>query len=363
MKYCVIFILIFFQGISVQAQAYKLRPLADTVGFAHTKQQMDSIVKRMPHFLIDSLRRTKEDNKIAYKPVYPKVVISPHDDYAYASSLYPLALAELAGSTVIIIGVAHKARKMGIERKLIFDSYSHWKGPYGAVKVSAMREDIVHLLPTGSFEVNDSLQKVEHSVEAMIPFLQYFNPKVEILSILVPAMPYSCMDTLAGYLAKAMQRVFSQRRQTWGRDVSIVISNDAVHYGDEGWGGRNFARYGADSVGYKKAVDFEQQLIQHCLSGVVTAQKIKYFTQQTVQEKDFREYEWTWCGRYSIPFGLFTALRLQELSSSKPLSGILKAYQTSLSNPHIEVDDLGLGVTAPFNIRHWVGYAVINYQD
>ena len=36
--------------------------------------------------------------------------------------------------------------------------------------------------------ISDTLQKVEHSVEAMIPFLQYFDKDISIISILVPAM-------------------------------------------------------------------------------------------------------------------------------------------------------------------------------
>lgn len=39
----------------------------------------------------------------------------------------------------------------------------------------------------------------------------------------------------------------------WGRDFCIVISTDAVHYGDKEWGGKNYAPYGTDSAGYAKA--------------------------------------------------------------------------------------------------------------
>ena len=46
------------------------------------------------------------------------------------------------------------------------------------------------VLPNNTYIVNDSLQKAEHSVESMLPFLQHYNPSIEIVSILVPYMYY-----------------------------------------------------------------------------------------------------------------------------------------------------------------------------
>jgi AmmeMemoRadiSam system protein B len=337
------------------AQEHKLRSLADTIGFAHTAVQMDSVMKRLVRmFPPEAMVSSRKDIK---------VMISPHDDYAYVSNLYPLALSRIKAPIVILIGVAHKARTMGIENKMIFDSYTHWKGPYREVKVASIREDIIAQLPKRSFEVNDSLQKAEHSVEAIIPFLQYYNPQVQIVSILVPAMPYQRMDTLSAYLAGALQKASVKNKLQWGRDIVMIISNDAVHYGDEGWNGRNFARYGADSAGYLQAGEFEQKLMRECLEEKMDKEKIRKFTQYTVKEEDFREYQWTWCGRYSVPFGLLTAIHWQKALSSSPIKGTLLGYGNSLNTIHIPVEDLGLGVTAPFTIRHWVAYAVIGYSD
>jgi AmmeMemoRadiSam system protein B len=337
------------------AQEHKLRPLADTVGFAHTAVQMDSVMKRLTRMFPPEAKTSSGKNM--------KVMISPHDDYTYVSNLYPLALSGIKAPVVILIGVAHKAKTMGIENKMIFDSYTHWKGPYSEVKVASIREGIIAQLPKGSFEVNDSLQKAEHSVEAIIPFLQYYNPTVQIVSILVPAMSYQRMDTLSAYLGGALQKASVKNELRWGRDIVMVISNDAVHYGDEGWNGRNFARYGADSAGYLQAGEFERKLIRECLEEEMNKEKIRKFTQYTVKEEDFREYQWTWCGRYSVPFGLLTALHWQKTLSYSPIKGKLLGYSNSLHTIHVPVEDLGLGITAPCTIRHWVGYAVIGYGD
>ncbi|NTW53396.1 MAG: AmmeMemoRadiSam system protein B, partial [Chlorobaculum sp.] len=37
-------------------------------------------------------------------------------------------------------------------------------------------------------------------------------------------------------------------------------------------------------------------------------------------------------------------------------------YATSISQPHLKVDDLGMGQTAIATLRHWVGYPAIGFR-
>ena len=71
-----------------------LRPLADTVGFAHLDWQMDSLMARIE-------RQDKEKASYHYAGA-PKVVVCPHDDYTYVGSLYPAALQNLSARTIIL---------------------------------------------------------------------------------------------------------------------------------------------------------------------------------------------------------------------------------------------------------------------
>jgi AmmeMemoRadiSam system protein B len=353
-------LLLFITRFGLIAQV-KLRPLADTVGFCYTSEQMNTVMKRIEEaqsaLLTAKRKAAAVDNSTMFK-----TVISPHDDYTYCGYMYPLALENVKAKTVVLFGVAHKARNYNIENKLVFDSYSFWRGPYGPVKVSGLREEIISKLPVESFEVNDTLQKVEHSVEAEIPFLQYYNKNVEIISILVPPMNYVKINELATSLAKAIAEVLRQKKLKWGADVAFVISADAVHYGDEDWGGRNFAFYGADSSGYKKAVIHEKEIMTNCMNGILDTNKVKVFTEYTVKKEDHKEYKWTWCGRYSVPLGLQTSFYLaRELKLA--LNGKILGYSTSLENKPIYVNDLGtMGITAKANIRHWVGYPAIGFK-
>jgi AmmeMemoRadiSam system protein B len=332
-----------------------VRPLADTVGFAHLGWQMDSIMSR--------IGRSERQNAVAdvfHYEANPRVIISPHDDYSYVGSLYPAALQNIRAKTVIIFGVAHKAKQLNLENQVVFDSYDYWRGPYGNVKVSGIREEIIKHLPDHLFQVNDSMQRIEHSVEAIIPFLQYYNHDIQIVSILVPYMSYDRMLEIAGPLSVSIRKATIDKGLAWGKDFAFVISTDAVHYGDEDWGGKNYAIFGTDSSGYNKAVAHENEIID-MLSGDLDPQKIKAFCNFTVEENDFHEYKWTWCGRYSVPLGLLTAVMLNEATGDKPLVGSIIGYSNSINHPSIRVDDLGMGLTAPAGMRHWVGYAAIRY--
>jgi len=338
----------------VEKHHYTLRQPVDTVGFAQYHWQMDSVMTRINRLFGEELNAVQE------KEVAAKTVVSPHDDYAYVGWLYPAVLKHVKAKTVILIGVAHKARLLHLENRIIFDSYDYWKEPYGNVKVSSLREDIMKALPKDVYEVNDSMQKMEHSVEALIPFLQYYNRDFEIVSILVPYMSYDRMEEIAKPLSGAIFKAAESKGWQWGKDYAIAISTDAVHYGDEDWGGKNFAYYGTDSSGYWQARAHEKEIIE-TLTGEVTPEEVREFTRYTVKEDDYKSYKWTWCGRYSVPFGLLTSYYLNKMEIGQPLTGHFIGYANSIDHPHLPVADLSMGVTAPANMHHWVGYAGVVY--
>jgi AmmeMemoRadiSam system protein B len=333
----------------------------DTVGFAHTASQMDSILSRI------NKTNQQERQNIFYlhridSTMNWRLVICPHDDYSYAGEMYPYVLKNLRTPLVILFGVAHKAKLFKIEDKIVFDSFQCWQGPYGQISVSPLREELVAALPVEFYKTSDSLQQAEHSVEALLPFLQVYQPDIEIISILVPYMNFSRIEAISQALARAIKKISQEHQLIWGKDFAFAISNDAVHYGDEDWGGKNFAPFGADSAGYQSALDYEMNIISECLIDRLDPQGIQRFFEYTVSPKDYKEYSWTWCGRYSVPFGLLTAYNLQDLLSAEPLTGIMLCYSTSISHPPLEVKDLKMGITAQANIRHWVGYVSIGYR-
>jgi AmmeMemoRadiSam system protein B len=332
----------------IQNEELKNRQVVDTIGFAQYDWQMDSIISRL-----------SQENKSAHKW---RVAISPHDDYAYVGNLYPKVLSGIKAKTVILFGVAHKASSFNLENQIIFDSFDQWAAPYGNIKVSDLRNEIIAKLPDSLLVISDEMQSVEHSLEALIPFLQSAKSELEIIPVLVPYMSFEKMQQIAKHFTKALSGVMKRNKLIWGDDIAILISTDAVHYGDEDWGGNNYAPYGTDSLNIVEVKNIELEIINNCLVGEVSPVKIQKFIDYTVQEDDYKEYKWTWCGRYSVPFGLLTAYYLNDLSDNSILKGDFIGYATSIDYAKIEVNDLRMGTTAPANNHHFVGYAAIGYK-
>ena len=346
----IISILIVFESCIYNSQnkTLKIRNMVDTIGFAHLDWQMDSIMAR--------LNTSEKLDKVW------RVAITPHDDYAYVGNLYPEVLHGIKAKTIIFFGVAHKARNFNLENKIIFDSFDAWSAPYGNVMISDIRNELISKLPDSLFIIHDEMQSVEHSLEALVPFLQYYNREVEIIPILVPYMSFDKMQQIAGAFANNLSEIMKDKKLNWGKDVAIVISTDAVHYGDENWGGKNYAPYGTDSLGLIQARNHEMEIINNCLVDEITTDKIQKFIHYTVQDSDYKEYKWTWCGRYSVPFGLLAASELDKLSNGSGLNGTFIGYSNSIDHPVLKVDDLKMGTTAPANSHHWVGYAAVGYE-
>tara|TARA_R100001369_G_C3327003_1_gene170037 strand:+ start:11618 stop:12712 length:1095 start_codon:yes stop_codon:yes gene_type:complete len=334
---------------SVKTEA-KIRQLEDTIGFPQYKWQLDSILNRMD----------PEDKLISGE--ISKAVICPHDDYSYAAGLYKKTLASIKAKTIVLIGVAHRARNFDLKDKLIFGSYDEWKSANGTVKISPLRNELIKRIPKDSYIVHNEMIQLEHSLEAIVPFLQNSNPDVEIVPILIPYNSFNSLDLYSDQIAEALCGLMEVYNLEFGKDLAIVISSDAIHYGDEDWGSSNLAPFGTDSTGTAKAYKKDQQLIAKYLTQEISTKKIKNFNKETVNENNYMQYNWTWCGRYSIPFGLLMANKLNLKLNNIPLVGEKVDYRSSFLSKHIEVKDLGMGITANSSHRHWVGYAGIKYR-
>jgi AmmeMemoRadiSam system protein B len=342
------------------AQLSSIRTQKDTIGYATSPDQVEALVR-----LVDSLEAARyASNAAAFPPMTkgPMIgAICPHDDYLYAGRGYVHVMREVRAPRVILFGVSHTARRRGIQDKLVFDDFSAWKSAYGNCPVSSMREEIVAALPAGLVLVNDTIHSEEHSLEGFVPILQHYVPNVEIVPILVTRMNGGTFDAAADALAAAISNIMKEHDWRLGRDVAILISADCVHYGDEEWGGRNYAPFGSGEDGYEKGVAQDRDVIRSSLGGALSRDRIGIFREK-VENSDFQQpYKITWCGVYSIPFGLSVLDRLAERSGGKAPEGFMLVYGTSLRPRKLPLAHTGLGVTAIATLRHWVGYAAVGY--
>ncbi len=339
----------------------RVRQPVDTVGYTHSAEGIAQVVAHASEREGAALAESAAALGLA-EGQGVVAGISPHDDYAYAQQAYVHLYSHLHAKHVVLIGVAHKARNYPeTHGKLVFDSFDAWQGPHGDVPISPLRGPLLAGLGEGDALAHDELQSVEHSVEAMVPFLQHQRRDVEIVPILVPYMTFERITELADRLAALLAAAMKDSGLVLGEDVAILISSDSVHYGDQDWGGRSYADFGVDGAGYDRAVDRDRLLIKNHLEGELSIARQEALFHELVQE-DVQQYNITWCGRFSIPFGLALLYELSvELERPMP-SGVLLKYGTTLdpgcSDPGVE----GLDVTGPANLHHWVGFAALGYR-
>lgn len=336
--------------------AVQIRALTDTVGFSTNREQIQAVISLSEKLEYEALKKHPESHQnrrwIAG--------ICPHDDHLLAGRVYVHLFQNMNAKRYVIFGVAHQAANWGAQDSLIFDSFDYWRAPYAPLKIAKLREEIIALLPKADFVVNNAWQSEEHSVEGIVPFIQHYRRDAELVSILVPYMRWQRIEQLAQDLAGALAMIVEKYHWKLGEDIAFICSNDGDHYGDQDWGGRNLAPFGADEAGYLKATQQDSSLIRNNLTGELTAEKLQDFCQRVWGESDLKDYKIRWCGRFSIPFGLNTVRILMEKLNQPPLNGYLLRYDTSYNLGKLPIE-IGIGTTAPNNIHHWVGYAAIGY--
>lgn len=327
-----------------------VRGQLDTVGFVVTREQAEDVL---------AAARRAEAASLVKEPDGLLAAVCPHDDHLYAARVYVHVTEHISAPRVLLLGVFHKARLWDLHDRLVFDRFAAWHGPWGPVPVDGLRKELLAALPPGDVVVDNAMHCREHSLEAIVPFLQAHRRDVSIVPVLVPYMNWDRMEALAGDLAGALAAIM--RRHGWelGRDVAVVISSDAVHYGED----FEHAPFGVDGAAYRRAVARENELISGHIEGPLEAARLHGLLDRLVDPADVERYRIPWCGRFSVPFGLETVRRTAAaLGMAAPEAHLLR-YGTSLSEAELPVSEAtrraGLGYTAPSNFHHWVGYAAI----
>jgi AmmeMemoRadiSam system protein B len=344
-----------------------VREPVDTVGYATRPDQVELVAA-----LSDSLIAAGLAGGQGAYPAPDSVMIGaivPHDDYIFAGPFYTMTVGRMAADLVIMFGVAHRARRIGLEGKLIFDDFIGWRGPYGVTPVSALREKLISSLPADIVKVDGSFHASEHSLEAMIPFLQYFGrirhdgsglgPR--ILPVLVTRFPGDSFEKAAGAMIRSLSSLLRDEGMVLGRDAAVLVSADCVHYGDEAWGERGYAPYGTGREGYGKATAMDIDIAETTLGGILSRDKIAGFRERVERDDLEWPYKVTWCGVYSIPFGLSVLGGLAAAEGREAPRGFMLGYGTSLDPGRLPVEGSGLGATNINTLRHWVGYLAMGY--
>jgi AmmeMemoRadiSam system protein B len=355
-------ILVLAAGLSAQAPAQAqaqtqtsapasptVRPVKDDVGFCWNPASMK--------ILVDYLAAMEKDS---FPTEGLAAAISPHDDYLYAGRLYYPLFKALRAKEVVIFGVTHGAVRKEIKDPqsiLILDEYPSWPGVLHPIAPSPLREYIKARLDKTAFTVNNRAHELEHSIEALLPFLQYFNPDVKITPIMVAPMPFDKMDEISGKLADVIAGYMKEKGLKAGRDIAFLISSDGNHYGVD----FNNSPFGQGEKAWETALALDKSLIGTFLEGGLETAKILGLTKE-LWGATYLDYKNTyWCGKYSIPFGLLATEKIIKKAEGKGLTGKLFRYSDTYSEGALPLKKIGLGTTAPFSLRHWVSFFSVGY--
>ena len=146
-------------------------------------------------------------------------LISPHAGYFYSGNCAGKGFGAInIPDRVIIIGVNHS----GVGSPLAIDGHNNWDMPMGPIAVdSQLRDQLTSNSDLFIVEKHSGIN--EHSIEVQIPFLQYLNPSVKILPILLSRLNYNELEAAAIALSQLI-------KYNSNEDILIVASTDMSHY-------------------------------------------------------------------------------------------------------------------------------------
>jgi len=337
-------ILLVFFGFNIFSSD-DVRDIRDNTGYFWDTAQM----KRLIDYLSENKLKINLNNRLI-------AGISPHDDYLYAAGVYYELFKRFKAKEVIIFGVTHSSPRKYLNNKdgvLIFDNFKYWRGLYKNIEISELREILKKELPKEDFIIDNKAHLLEHSIEGMLPFLQYFNRSVKITPIMVTGMKFNKMKKVSLALSDIIIKYIKNRKLNLGKDIFILISSDANHYGID----FNNTVFGKGNKAHTDAIEFDRDLVNKYLTGFISEINIFGLTRR-LWGNNYKETGKTlWCGKYSIPFGMLTVLNITTtLFPKKSIAGELLVYSDSYSEGVIPLKKTGYGITAPFSLEHWVGY-------
>lgn len=334
------------------AQETTAREMVDTVGYCIRADQLEQVIETSRKLEADRLEKTAS----AVKAMAPFAALCPHDDHLYSARVALHVIPFVArADTVIVLGVTHRTARQALgdpQDRIILDDFQDWISAEGHVPVDrSLRQAIADGMEGEGVMVSRLAHQKEHSIEGLLPLLKHFNPDVRVVPIMVTAMQWETMENLSGALADVVVSYARENEMQLGRDLSVLVSVDAVHYGPD----FSHSPFGTDEQAHEEAVARDRELGQKYLAGGVTGQSVREFASKVWGD------EIPWCGRYSVPFGLLFSMEIARELTGRPLTGLALRYGDSHTLGALPDAPEGLGTTAPASLEHWVGYWAILY--
>ncbi len=142
----------------------------------------------------------------------------PHAGYPYSGAVAGAVVSRLKfKETFVIMGPSHS----GLGKPFSVMAEGTWRTPLGDVKTDT--ELAQGIIAASKYaEADEAAHRQEHAVEVQLPFLQYFQPDIRIVPIILAHAPAQAYQEVGQGIAKAMQKL--------KREAVIIASGDMTHY-------------------------------------------------------------------------------------------------------------------------------------
>lgn len=145
-------------------------------------------------------------------------VISPHAGYIYSGSVAGETFAAVEiPRDIVVLGPNHH----GYGAAVAVMQEGSWSMPLGEVPINSVLAQGL-LAQTELIGADTLAHRFEHSLEVQVPFLQYFQPDLTLLPMVISHLSFTACQEVG----EALAAVIEQYRQP----VLIVASSDMTHY-------------------------------------------------------------------------------------------------------------------------------------
>jgi AmmeMemoRadiSam system protein B len=179
-------------------------PIASGSFYPGNKEELESVLKTL---MEDCPQRQKALG-----------VVSPHAGYLYSGRVMGSVFSRIeVPDTVVILAPNHTGR--GTPFSVWPEGF--WRTPLGDTSID---EELVNEILNGCelLEKDKAAHTNEHSAEVILPFLQYSNPQVKIVVIVVRSGNFEDLSTVGNSIADVLKKTKP--------GTLVVASSDMTHY-------------------------------------------------------------------------------------------------------------------------------------
>ena len=184
-----------------------------------------------------------------------KALILPHAGYQYSGAVaaQTVSQAELK-STFIILGPNHTGRG----KPFSVMAEGSWQTPLGAAEIDSELARAI-LKESKYLESDTEAHASEHSIEVLIPFLQFTLGRIKFVPIVISRADKNIYKAIAGDITRAIKSLGKEN------DVLLIASSDMTHF-ESRESAQKKDHYAIEAITYLNTEDFLQRIDRERIS-------------------------------------------------------------------------------------------------